>query len=379
MEPALTHSTVPTDPLRDWLRRAAVDGHTALLWTTLLSALSASGVDAESVARAAVVSGEAVAVLLGETRALALAELVRAEQDVADAVELLFDDGRLRLVVARELPGSREEDAPGVISHAHLLGSADLAGRLREQPAAGTVVLSGDPDLLGPFGPGAPYRDLLAAARRWHPAIVVEDDARPISDNDDSRCASVIADVVRWVRRGQLAPAVTDPDHTVALTGADDDVALARRVGQLVTDSIPRVHHLRGAEIGVVTPLRQGACGVAALQGAVGSQAQVCLTHDAQPATWPAAVAVFPGTSAGVLDRPTVLAALTRAERHLSIAVASGTPMAAAVRLDHRHRTTILPTLLAQIWDSPSPSPARTQTEQLEQNDMEQNPEHDSR
>ena len=41
--------------------------------------------------------------------------------------------------------------------------------------------------------------------------------------------------------------------------------------------------------------------------------------HRAQGSEWPAVVAVFPAEAAGMLRRPLVYTALTRAQRHLSV------------------------------------------------------------
>ena len=53
--------------------------------------------------------------------------------------------------------------------------------------------------------------------------------------------------------------------------------------------------------------------------------------HRAQGSEWPAVVAVFPEESAGMLSRPLVYTALTRAQRHLSVVHGAGPALARAV------------------------------------------------
>ena len=48
--------------------------------------------------------------------------------------------------------------------------------------------------------------------------------------------------------------------------------------------------------------------------------------HRAQGSEWPAVVAVFPEEAAGMLSRPLVYTALTRAQRHLSVVHGAGPP-----------------------------------------------------
>jgi exodeoxyribonuclease V alpha subunit len=69
--------------------------------------------------------------------------------------------------------------------------------------------------------------------------------------------------------------------------------------------------------------------------------------HRAQGSEWPAVVAVFPAEAAGMLARPLVYTALTRAQRHLSIVHGSGPALARAVRtIGERPRQTRLADLL---------------------------------
>ena len=270
---------------------------------------------------------------------MALTEHVVAEQRVADAVADLVERDLLHLIPA----GTGEASTAGRrIDQAHELSSADFGDRLEQAGLDAPVTLAGDPDRLGPFGPGAPFRDLLTAAQRWAPHLVV---AAPEAHESQDPVVQV---ALRQVRDAEL-PDVANTQHSVVVTRAEDDDALARRVTQLVRDSIPRVFALSPDQIGVVVPLVHGACGVAALRPALSGHAEVRLVHELGSVTWPAVVAAFPAQSAGVLNRPMVLTALTPAQRHLSIAVSAGVAMAATLRLGHRPRTTMLPTLLAAL------------------------------
>ena len=72
--------------------------------------------------------------------------------------------------------------------------------------------------------------------------------------------------------------------------------------------------------------------------------------HRAQGSEWPAVVAVFPGEASGMLSRPLVYTALTRAQQHLSVVHGAGPVLARAVRtVGERPRETRLAALLADI------------------------------
>ena len=69
--------------------------------------------------------------------------------------------------------------------------------------------------------------------------------------------------------------------------------------------------------------------------------------HRAQGSEWPAVVAVLPPEAGGLLSRPLVYTALTRAQRHLSIVHAAGPALVRAVReVGARPRRTRLTALL---------------------------------
>jgi exodeoxyribonuclease V alpha subunit len=69
--------------------------------------------------------------------------------------------------------------------------------------------------------------------------------------------------------------------------------------------------------------------------------------HRAQGSEWPAVVAVFPAEATGMLSRPLVYTALTRAQRHLSVVHGAGPALARAVQvIGERPRQTRLSGLL---------------------------------
>ena len=81
--------------------------------------------------------------------------------------------------------------------------------------------------------------------------------------------------------------------------------------------------------------------------------------HRAQGSEWPAVVAVLPPESGGMLTRPLVYTAVTRARRHLSIVHACGQRLPAAVRDERgRPRRTRLRRLLAEAAEQALPERA---------------------
>jgi exodeoxyribonuclease V alpha subunit len=94
-------------------------------------------------------------------------------------------------------------------------------------------------------------------------------------------------------------------------------------------------------EVGVVAEARDGAVTVEFASGParVTGRALADLRHGwavtvhrAQGSEWPAVVAVLPPEAGGMLSRPLVYTALTRAQRHLSVVPAVGPALARAVR-----------------------------------------------
>ena len=71
--------------------------------------------------------------------------------------------------------------------------------------------------------------------------------------------------------------------------------------------------------------------------------------HRAQGSEWSAVVAVFPAEAAGMLRRPLVYTALTRAQHHLSVVHGAGPALVRAVRtIGERPRETRLAALLSE-------------------------------
>ena len=71
--------------------------------------------------------------------------------------------------------------------------------------------------------------------------------------------------------------------------------------------------------------------------------------HRAQGSEWPAVVAVFPAEATGMLSRPLVYTALSRAQRHLSVVHGAGPALASAVaEVGGQPRVTRLAGLLAE-------------------------------
>jgi exodeoxyribonuclease V alpha subunit len=114
-------------------------------------------------------------------------------------------------------------------------------------------------------------------------------------------------------------------------------------------------------EVGVVTSARDGSLDIAFASGPVTVTGQALsdlrhgwaiTVHRAQGSEWPGVVVVLPPEAGGMLSRPLVYTALTRAQRHLSIVHAAGAALARAVReVDQRPRRTRLARLLRETVD----------------------------
>jgi exodeoxyribonuclease V alpha subunit len=111
-------------------------------------------------------------------------------------------------------------------------------------------------------------------------------------------------------------------------------------------------------EVGVVTSAADGAVTIEFASGPVSVSGKALTdlrhgwaitVHRAQGSEWPGVVAVLPPEASGMLSRPLVYTALTRAQRHLSIVHAAGSVVARAVRdVGARPRRTRLRRLLEQ-------------------------------
>ncbi|WP_344031998.1 AAA family ATPase, partial [Streptomyces luteireticuli] len=328
------------------------------------------------------------------------------------AAAAFTEDGRRRLAAAGDdgavtvaglLSGHQgpERDAEGTLALDVLVVldaprlDVEAAAMLVEMLADGTrLVLSGDPGVLGPAGPGRVFADILAA--RPCPVIVSRTpDPGPIGE------------LVSGIGIGEL----TQPDapgKEVVITPVRDAGEAVHRTVQLVADSVPRAFGVPPEGIQVITPGHGGAAGTRALNAAlkqrlnpgpgrfggfdpgdrivhvpapgrivpgtvVSADAEglrldcsgtpvtvppsrtadevrhgwAVTAHQAAGTRWPAAVVVLPGDAAGALDRPWVHTAFGRGERHLSVVHGAGQALARAVaELPGKERSTRLASLL---------------------------------
>ena len=316
-----------------------------------------------------------------------------------------------RLLGAQGGPGrwvfTRSEGEPldaglVVLDEATML-DAELAAALVEACADGTrLLLAGDPAQLPSIGPGQVLADLIESG-----VVPVTELTRLYRQRDGGDIARLATAV-----RGGTLPRVESADREVVVVPVPDSRAATHRVIQLVTDSIPRALGIPAADIQVITPVHQGPAGTAELNRALKQQLNpgpgehggfdpgdrvvavashpgfsngdtgtvtgpgdggllvefpggpVCVpgqllgelrhgwaltVHRAQGSEWPAVVAVFPAEAAGMLRRPLVYTALTRAQRHLSVVHGAGPALAGAVAEDGgQPRLTRLAGLLAE-------------------------------
>ncbi|HVV76838.1 MAG TPA: AAA family ATPase [Mycobacteriales bacterium] len=290
-----------------------------------------------------------------------------------------------------------------VVDEASML-DAELAAALLDACQDGThLMFVGDPAQLPSIGAGRVLGDILDSESV--PATELTILHRQAEGGTIARLATA-------VRHGEL-PIVADPTKEVVVIAADGPADAARRVTQLVTDSIPRVFGIPPGDIQVLTPVHRGSAGTEALNtalkaalnpgegavsgfdagdrvvatanhldngfanGEVGSVSEATeslfavdfgagpiavppkamrdlvhgwaiTVHRAQGSEWPAVVVVLPPEATGMLSRPLVYTALTRAQRHLSIVHAAGPTLARGVRdIGARPRRTRLAGLLS--------------------------------
>jgi exodeoxyribonuclease V alpha subunit len=294
-----------------------------------------------------------------------------------------------------------------VVDEASML-DVELTAALLEACQDGThLLLVGDPAQLPSIGPGHVLGDLIDSG-----AVPVTELTTLYRQAE----GGAIARLATGVRGGELPP-VDSPDREVVIVPATGSAEAARRVVQLVTDSIPRALGIEPGAVQVVTPVHRGPAGTIELNkalkaalnpgegtvfgfdpgdrvvatanhldlepvgfanGEVGvvtkagdgtlgidfSSGPVTVTgtalsdlrhgwaitvHRAQGSEWPGVVVVLPPEAGGMLSRPLVYTALTRAQKHLSIVHASGAALVRAVReVDVRPRRTRLAGLLAE-------------------------------
>ena len=319
-----------------------------------------------------------------------------------------------RLLGAQGMTGgfARNEEWPldadvVVVDEASMLDVELTAALLEACPDGTHLLLVGDPAQLPSIGPGHVLGDLIDSG-----AVPVTELTTLYRQAE----GGAIARLATGVRGGEL-PVVDSPDREVVVVPATGSAEAARRVVQLVTDSIPRALGIEPGGVQVVTPVHRGAAGTIELNkalkaelnpgsgtvfgfdagdrvvatanhldleptgfanGEVGvvtgtgegslnvsfASGPVTVTgqalfdlrhgwaitvHRAQGSEWPGVVVVLPPEAGGMLSRPLVYTALTRAQRHLSIVHATGAALARAVReVDVRPRRTRLARLLAE-------------------------------
>ena len=137
---------------------------------------------------------------------------------------------------------------------------AELAAALLSALRDGThLVIVGDPAQLPSIGPGRVLGDLIDSG------TVPVTELRTLYRQTEG---GTIARLATAVRAGELL-AVDDPSHEVVVVPARGSEEAARRVVQVVTDSIPRVFSSSGDQIQVVTPVHRGPAGTQALNRAL--------------------------------------------------------------------------------------------------------------
>ena len=320
-----------------------------------------------------------------------------------------------RLLGAQGMTGgfARNEEWPLdadviVVDEASMLDVELTAALLEACPDGTHLLLVGDPAQLPSIGPGHVLGDLIDSG------VVPVTELTTLYRQAEG---GAIARLATAVRGGELPP-VDSPDREVVVVPATGSAEAARRVVQLVTDSIPRALGIDPGSVQVVTPVHRGPAGTIELNKALkavlnpgdgtvwgfdagdrvvatanhleleptgfangevghgdqdrrrlarrrlhlraghGDRARRCRTSGTagrSPCTarrarsgraWSSSCRPRP---AGMLSRPLIYTALTRAQQHLSIVHASGAALARAVReVDVRPRRTRLAALLAE-------------------------------
>lgn len=335
--------------------RAAEDGHTWLPRAMVVDACGAAAVAAAE-QRGLVVTVEGPAALVG----LAEAGIAEEEELLADGLGALASEGRLAVVAGA--PGPARDAAtqrlraealargvvPTVVERAERLDVAAVLAAVEDLPDDALLLLVGDHAGLGPAGPGRVLADVVAAG--VCPVV-------PALGGTDARPAPLVA-LDGAVRRGALVP--PDPeDRSFVVVPVESDAAAVARAVQVVATSIPRAFGFRGGDVAVLSPLRAGEAGAAALASAFaavvggdgtrgGQGPEVLTVHEAAGRVWPAVVLVLPGSAAGALSRALVLTAIATATTHLTVVHGAGPDLARAVAdLPDRPRRTRLASLLA--------------------------------
>jgi exodeoxyribonuclease V alpha subunit len=149
-----------------------------------------------------------------------------------------------------------------VVDEASML-DVELANALLIACADGTHLLFvGDPAQLPSIGPGRVLADVIDSGVA---------PVTPLRTLYRQAEGGTIARLATSVREGTLPP-VNDPSREVVIVAARGSADAARRVTQLVTDSIPRVLAIPAHQVQVVTPIHRGSAGTHALNVALKAQ-----------------------------------------------------------------------------------------------------------
>ena len=149
-----------------------------------------------------------------------------------------------------------------VVDEASML-DVELANALLIACSDGTHLLFvGDPAQLPSIGPGQVLADVIDSGVA---------PVTPLRTLYRQAEGGTIARLATSVREGTLPP-VNDPSREVVIVAARGSADAARRVTQLVTDSIPRVMAIPAHQVQVVTPIHRGSAGTHALNVALKAQ-----------------------------------------------------------------------------------------------------------
>ena len=193
---------------------------------------------------------------LCDAEAMTIHRLLGVQPRSNDGGEVDFSAG-----FARGADWPLDEDLV-VVDEASML-DVELAAALLRACADGThLMIVGDSAQLPSIGPGQVLADLIASD-----AVAVVELATLYRQD----AGGAIARLATAVRAGEL-PAVDSPDREVVIVPARGSTECARRVVQLMTDSIPRALGIETDQIQVVTPVHRGPAGTIELNAALKAQ-----------------------------------------------------------------------------------------------------------
>ena len=190
---------------------------------------------------------------LCDAEAMTIHRLLGVQPRAGDGGEIDFSAG-----FARGADWPLDEDLV-VVDEASML-DVELAAALLRACADGThLMIVGDSAQLPSIGPGQVLADLIASG-----AVPVVELATLYRQD----AGGAIARLATAVRAGELPP-VDSPDREVVIVPARGSAECARRVVQLMTDSIPRALGIGTDQIQVVTPVHRGPAGTIELNAAL--------------------------------------------------------------------------------------------------------------